>query len=153
MSINKVNTTIESLSPIMLEILDKKIDITLTVTGTSMYPLFKHKKDRVILTVCDKFNLKKGDIPLYKRSSGEYVLHRIVKVNESSYDLCGDNQYIAEKNVPKKNIIAVVKAFERNDKMYGCDDVLYKIYWHLWIFSIPFRSLMQRSRHIIRRIK
>lgn len=153
MSISKVNTTIESLSPIILEILDKKIDITLTVTGTSMYPLLKHKKDRVILTSCDKFNLKKGDIPLYKRSSGEYVLHRIVKVNGNSYDLCGDNQYIVEKDVPKKNIIAVVKAFVRNDKTYRCDDVLYKIYWHLWIFSIPFRGLMQKSRRIIRRIK
>lgn len=153
MKINKVSTTIESLSPIILKMLDEKIDIIITVTGTSMNPMLRHKRDKVILTDCDKFNLRKGDIPLYKRSNGDYVLHRIVRVNENSYDLCGDNQYIIERNVPKKNVIAVVKAFERDDKLYRCNDVLYRLYWHYWIFTIPFRSLMQQCRLKIRRLK
>lgn len=153
MNVNKVNTKIESLFPIILEMLDKKIDIMMPVTGTSMNPMLKHKKDKVILTSCDKFNLRKGDIPLYKRSNGKYVLHRIVKVNEKSYDLCGDNQYTVEKNVPKNDVIAVVKAFERDGKMYRCNDVMYRVYWNLRILSIPYRYLIQQGRRRIRRIK
>lgn len=146
MNIKKVNTTMDSLSPIILEMLDEHVDVTLKVTGTSMNPLLKHRQDSVILTNCDKYNLKRGDIPLYKRNCGKFVLHRIVKVHENSYDLCGDNQYIIERNLPKKNIIAVVKAFERNGKLYSCDNVFYKLYWHLRIFSIPLRSLIHGSR-------
>jgi hypothetical protein len=151
MNIRKVNITMNSLSPIILDMLEEHLDITLKVTGSSMHPLLINKRDSVILTKCDKYNLQKGDIPLYRRSSGKFVMHRIVGVHENSYDLCGDNQYIIEKNVPKKNIIAVVKAFERNGKFYNCDGVFYKLYWNLRVFSIPFRSLLHRSR--IRRIK
>jgi signal peptidase len=147
----KVNITMNSLSPIILEMLEEQVDITIKVTGTSMHPLLVNKRDSVILTKCDKYNLKKGDIPLYRRNNGKFVLHRIVKTHENSYDLCGDNQYIIEKNVPKKNIIAVVKAFERNGKLYSCDNVWYKLYWRFRVFSIPFRSLLHRNR--IRRIK
>lgn len=153
MKIKKVSTTIESLSPIILEMLNEKIDILITVTGTSMNPMLKNKRDKVVLTGCDKFNLKKGDIPLYRRINGEYVLHRIVKVNENSYDLCGDNQCEIEKGVPKTAVIAVVKAFERNGKMYGCNDIRYRLYWHLWILSMPFRRLMRKVRSMLRRIK
>jgi signal peptidase len=151
MNMKKVNITMNSLSPIILEMLEEQVDITIKVTGTSMHPLLVNKRDSVILTKCDKYNLKKGDIPLYRRNNGKFVLHRIVKTHENSYDLCGDNQYIIEKNVPKKNIIAVVKAFERNGKLYSCDNVWYKLYWRFRVFSIPFRSLLHRNR--IRRIK
>lgn len=152
MKTKKVKTSLESLSPILLKLLEEDIDIMLTVTGTSMKPLLTHKKDSVILTKCDKFNLKKGDIPLYKRNNGQYVLHRIVKVKENIYDLCGDNQYIIEKSLPKENIIAVVKTFEWNGKLYSCNDFVYKIYWHLRVFSIPFRSVLYRTWSKIRRI-
>jgi len=153
MKVNKVSTSIGSLSPIILKMLDENIDVIITVTGTSMNPMLRHKKDKVVLTSCDKFNLKKGDIPLYRRNSGNYVLHRIVKINRNSYDLCGDNQCKIEKNVPKKDVIAVVKAFERDGKMYRCNDVMYKLYWFLRIFSIPFRGIMQQGRRSLRRIK
>lgn len=153
MNIRKVNTTLDRLSPIILEILDKKIDVTFTVTGNSMYPMLVHKRDSVILAKCDKLKLKKGDIPLYKRNNGKFVLHRIIKVNEKSYDLCGDNQYIIERDLPKENVIAVVKAFERKGKLYSCDGFVYKLYWHLKVFLIPFCSLCRRSVGRIRRLK
>lgn len=153
MKTKKVKTSLESLLPILISMLEENIDVTLAVTGKSMYPLLTHKKDSVILTKCDKFNLKKGDIPLYKRNNGQYVLHRIVKVKGNSYDLCGDDQYIIEKSLPKENIIAVVKTFERNGKLYSCGDFSYKIYWRLRIFSIPFRSILHRAWNKLRRKK
>jgi len=151
MKTKKVKTSLENLSSIFLALLDENIDITLTVTGNSMNPLLTHKRDSVVLTSCNKFNLKRGDIPLYRRSNGQYVLHRIIKVNKNSYNLCGDNQYIIEKNLPKESIIAVVKAFERNGKLYSCNDFIYKIYWRLRIFSIPFQYFLHRIWSKIRR--
>lgn len=152
MKTKKVRTSLENLSSIFLALLDENIDITLTITGNSMNPLVTHKRDSIVLTNCNKFNLKRGDIPLYRRSNGQYVLHRIIKVNKNSYNLCGDNQYIIEKNLPKENIIAVVKAFERNGKIYSCNDFTYKVYWHLRVFSIPFRYFLHKIWGRIRRI-
>jgi len=151
MKTKQVKTSMEKLSPILLALLDENIDITLTVTGNSMNPLLTHKRDSVVLTSCNKFKLNRGDIPLYRHSNGQYVLHRIIKVNKNSYNLCGDNQYIIEKNLSKENIIAVVKAFERNGKLYSCNDFIYKIYWRLRIFSIPFRYFLHRIWSKIRR--
>lgn len=152
MKTKKVKTSLENLSSIFLALLDENIDITLTITGNSMEPLLTHKRDSVVLTSCDKFKLKRGDIPLYRRSNGQYVLHRITNVNKNSYNLCGDNQYIIEKNLPKENIIAVVKAFERNGKFYSCNDFTYKVYWRLRVFSIPFRYFLHKAWGRIRRI-
>lgn len=153
MKTKKVRTSMKNLSPLLVALLDENIDITLTVTGSSMNPLLTHKRDSVVLTSCNKFNVKKGDIPLYKRSNGQYVLHRIIKVNKNSYNLCGDNQYIIEKNLPKENIIAVVKAFERNGKLYSCNDFTYKVYWRLRVFSIPFRCFLHKVWYRIRTIQ
>lgn len=151
MEINKEKISFEKLSPILITMIQKNIDVTLTITGNSMYPLLTHKRDSVILTRCDNRKLKKGDIPLYKRSSGQYVLHRIVMVNEDSYNLCGDNQYIIEKNIPKENIIAVVKAFERNGKLLYCNDFSYKVYFRFRVFLIPFRRFLHMISSKVRR--
>jgi signal peptidase I len=125
----------------VLPMLEENIDVALTTTGNSMYPLWKHKRDKVVLTSCDKFSLKKGDIPLYKRVSGQYVLHRIVKVNDDSYDMCGDAQVQIEYNLPKQNIIAVVKSFTRKGKDYSCNYVGFRIYSAVWLWLLPFRRI------------
>lgn len=153
MNIKKVSTNFDSLSPIILDMLNRNLDVMIMVNGTSMNPMLKHKRDKVVLTSCDKFNLKKGDIPLYRRSNGKYVLHRIVKVNEDSYDFCGDNQYEIERDVPKTAVIAVAKGFERNGKMYGCNDMMYGLYWRFWMLSRPFRRIIHHVRFRLRRKK
>ena len=47
--------------------------------GRSMEPMLKQGRDRVVI-VPPVFPLKKYDIPLYKRDSGQYVLHRIINI-------------------------------------------------------------------------
>jgi hypothetical protein len=137
----KSRVSLEEFSTVVLPMLEKNIDVTITTTGNSMYPLWVHKRDSVLLTSCDKFNLRKGDIPLYKRANGQYVLHRIVKVNKDSYDMCGDAQWNIEYSVPKENIIAVVKAFTRKGKEYSCKSSVYSAYSILWMWLFPLRKL------------
>ena len=74
------------------EELDKKGILVYTNKGNSMYPLIRQGKDVLIIKKCNT-RLKKMDVPLYKRESGQYVLHRIIKVNENDYVIRGDNTY------------------------------------------------------------
>lgn len=138
----KVNTSDEKFSCLLFKMLGENIDVTISITGDSMSPLWRHKRDTVVLASCDKTALRKGDIPLYRRATGQYVIHRIVNVNDNSYNLCGDAQTQIEYNVPKENIIAVVKAFNRKGKQFSCSSQCFKVYSTVWIWILPFRNII-----------
>lgn len=145
----KLDTSKEVFTSALVKLLDENIDITITVTGDSMFPLWRHKRDTVVLTKCNYSALKKGDIPLYRRSNGQYVMHRIIKVNEDSYNLCGDAQTHIEYNLSKEKILAVVKAFTRKGKEYNCRTPWVKAYTVLWIVLLPIRGILLKGYRII----
>lgn len=145
------HTWLDNLSPIFLTMLSENVNFTLGVTGTSMLPMLKPGRDQVELTNCRQWNFKKGDIPLCRRPNGQYVLHRIVRVRQSGYYLCGDNQAFVEKNITRGNIIAVVNRFRWNGKWHDCGELGYQIYWRLRVFLLPVRGLAFRAREKAKR--
>ena len=74
------------------EIINRDGKLIYTNKGDSMMPLIKEGRDLIIIEKTQG-RLKKYDVPLYKRDSGQYVLHRILKVREDDYVICGDNRY------------------------------------------------------------
>ena len=72
------------------EELQKNGKIIHTNVGTSMMPLLRQNRD-VMIIERPEGRLKKYDVPLYKRKNGQYVLHRILKVREKDYVICGDH--------------------------------------------------------------
>lgn len=144
----------EKLSPILLTMLNEDITVTIPVTGNSMFPLWMHKRDSAVVTKCDKNNMKKGDIVLYQRKTGQYVLHRIVAVQRDSYTMCGDAQTQLERNLPKERVIAVVKSFTRKGKEYSCNNLVNRMYSEVWMWVLPFRGrifgLLRRSRGVFK---
>ena len=72
--------SLEELSPILNSLLEQGQTVTLQVTGISMMPLWMHRRDQVVLEHCQEGSLKNGDIVLYRRENGQYVLHRIIKL-------------------------------------------------------------------------
>ena len=77
--------------PLLEEKLSEGGSVELPITGTSMLPLLVQGRDRVIISKADK-QLKKYDLPLYKRDDGAFVLHRVVAACGGTYTMCGDNQ-------------------------------------------------------------
>ena len=109
---------------------------SLVVTGNSMWPLFRHMRDRVILAPPE--SCKKGDIALYQRQNGKFVLHRIVQMQNGSCICCGDNQCEKEK-IQKDWILAVVTDFERKGKLYSVTSKGYRLYKRVWMGLFPVR--------------
>ena len=85
-----------------------------TNEGDSMFPLIQPRDLLVIEAV--KQPLRRFDIPLYKRESGQYVLHRIVRIGDSGNVMCGDNRSDLEYGVTDKQIIGVLTAIVRDGK-------------------------------------
>ena len=129
----------EELMTLIEESFQQGLTATITVTGNSMVPLLHHKQDSVVLSACDPQSLKRGDVPLYKRENGQYILHRIVKVNPDSFTLAGDAQSVLEYDLPKTNVRAVMTAFTRNGKTITCQHLGYRFYVMIWLWLRPVR--------------
>ncbi len=104
--------------------------------GKSMWPLFREKRDIVIVR---KFEVppKKYDVVLYKRAE-KCVLHRIIGRKGSVNLIRGDNTYAIE-HIPDSEILGVLMEFDRGNKHYTVNDRGYKIYSVLWNLIYPIR--------------
>lgn len=138
---------LEEFETIIKDVLDSGGEFQMFPKGSSMLPLLREKIDSVVL-VKPQGQLKTGDILLYKRSNGQYVLHRIVKVNQNSYELCGDNQIQIETKVSDTDIIGVVGYFYRREKKITDRNLIYKCYKFLWK-SFILRRIAGKIRRMI----
>lgn len=152
----RVGVKMASLSPIMEEVVAAGGTFELTVTGNSMFPMLKNRVSRVKLSPAGQ--LKAGDLPLYRRDDGAFVLHRIIKYDGEYYSMCGDNQYVLERGIRPNQIIAVVTAFSRDGKKWtNSNNVLYMIYIRIWMFVRILKWFVQgvssRLKRMLNRIK
>lgn len=107
--------------------------------GISMWPMIRNGIDTVLIEPVNG-RLKKYDIPLYKDKLGRYVVHRIIKVTDTGYVICGDGLYIREYDITDDNIIGVVTGFYRREKFIPCTSKGYMLYVKLWVGLICFRK-------------
>lgn len=118
------SVSIQELGPIIVRTVASGGTVELTVTGNSMLPLLKDRMSAVKLAQAE--NLSIGDIVLFQRRDGQYVLHRICAVCDGGYDIVGDHQLVPDRNVPKEAIIAKVVAYNRVGKRWKTDAPLYR---------------------------
>ena len=136
------------LGPFIEESIKSGKKVKLTVTGDSMYPLFKSRIDTVVLAIPPKKDgyalCKKYDIVFYKRDNGRYILHRILKEKDGAFVIAGDNETVKEYPVRKEQIIAKVTGFIRKNKFHSSDELFYRIYAFLWVNLFSLRPLILR---------
>lgn len=119
--------------------LSEKGSASLAVTGNSMWPMLRHMRDQVLLAPAKTF--KKGDIILYQRRNGQYILHRILR-KKKGYVICaGDNQCEKER-VENSWVLAVVTDFYRKGKRYSVTQMGYRLYRWMWIMLFPVRKIV-----------
>lgn len=123
-----------------------------TSVGDSMLPLIRQGRDLVILKKpegrCTKY-----DVPLYKRDSGKYVLHRILQVRGDGYVICGDNRWQREYGITDRHIIGVLSAVVRDGKEIPVTDRRYRFYVHLWCDFFYIRAGILWLKALPRRLK
>lgn len=123
----------------------------LRVTGGSMMPMLYGLRDSVCLQPVGK-PLQKGDVILYRRDNGAYVLHRILKVRGESLTLCGDNQCRTEA-VRQTQVLAVVTAFTRKGKQWTVQQKAYRRYVAFWVAMHPLRWLYIGPRRLLGKLR
>jgi len=134
---------LDQLMPLIKEQLAAGHNVKFSPRGISMLPMLRQGLDSVVFSPLPE-KLKKYDLPLYQRKNGKYVLHRIVKVGET-YTCIGDNQFVLEPGLEHGQMIALVTAFSRGEKMHSVDEWGYKLYCRFWHSSRGLRHFWRRG--------
>lgn len=149
--------SLEEMAPVIEAGLAQGQEVVLTVTGNSMAPFLRHQRDQVVLTATDPTALQPGDVPLYRRRNGQFVLHRIVERDDGTcrrrlgdedalpsahvgaalhFTMLGDAQTDPEPRIETDQIIACAAAFLHKGKRLDCDSRRYcrrVRRWHRWL--------------------
>lgn len=109
------------------------------VRGDSMRPFLSDGKDAVLLgpVSAGKRKVRRGDIVLYQRESGQFVLHRVVRTDRSgpseySCQMRGDAQSVMEGPVRSGQIRARVLRVKRGGKWISRWSPCALFFRHLW---------------------
>lgn len=86
------------------------------VTGMSMYPFLRENIDSVELSKANISNIRRGDIVMILRDSNVYVMHRVIKVEESCFYMVGDAQEDIEGPLRYDQVFVKVTSVWRKDK-------------------------------------
>jgi hypothetical protein len=133
----------EELMPQLPQLLQEAESIPLVISGNSMAPFLRHGRDIVYLSKVSE-PLKRGDMILYRRCNGNYILHRIYKETCGTYQLVGDGQWGLEPGIRPEQILAVVTAVRRKGKLLDKGSFLWEFFEHIWLAFLPMRPAICR---------
>jgi len=139
----------------LVQLLELQLDkgtAPLRVTGSSMHPMLRDKRDTVYLRAVGD-PLGRGDLILYRRDDGSYILHRIVGLlRDGAYVCSGDNQYQPER-VEARQVLAVMEGFLRGKKVRSAEHWSYRIYVWGWVGLFPVRRPILAVRRALGRLR
>ena len=119
--------------------------VAFPVKGVSMRPLIKAGRDAVLVTAKNG-RLGRYDVGLFKRDNGDYVLHRVITVQDDGYLFCGDSQTFTEA-VREDQVLGVMSGLTRKGRKTNLDGGAYRAYVALWCGLFSARKVLLRVLH------
>lgn len=123
-------------------------NLPLLISGGSMTPFLIGGRDTVFLSRPEG-PVKRGDILLYLRRGGGYVLHRVYRVREGSYTMLGDAQTLPEPGILPEQVIARVTQVQRKGRLLQPGDFWWEFFAKVWLRIRPARKIIHKVYSII----
>lgn len=127
------------LMPPLTELLENGAELPLTVSGASMLPFLYPGRDTVFLRQ-PSGKLKKGDVLLYRRSNGRYILHRLRRIENDGLFFAGDAQDVLEGPIAPQQVIACATRVRRKGRLIGENSPVWQFYKRIWALSFGRRK-------------
>ena len=113
-----------------------------------MEPFLIHGRDRIYFQKPNR-PIKKGDMVFFQRVTGEYVMHRVMKVRGHQYYLAGDHQTSLEGPIEETQIFAIIESVERDGVWLTEKDRIWNFYAGWWRRSFWVRKVANKLKRII----
>lgn len=127
----QIDIRLEDAIPIIKEKLSSGGSVAFSPRGTSMLPFLVEGRDSVTLSSPPE-KIRKYDVVLYRRSNGQYVLHRVISVRAGQISCIGDNQFAIEKGIYPDQVIAVCSSFTRKGRSFTAGSLRHRVFAILW---------------------
>lgn len=127
--------------PILIDILKEGQDVNLLITGHSMSPFLRHKRDTIIISKPDG-HFYRGQMVFYRRDNGQYVMHRIHHIKKDCLYMIGDHQVLIEGPITKQQVFGVIHKVIRKGKLITKGDFWWDFFEHIWIRIVPLRRFI-----------
>ncbi len=142
-SIKKIDT--DQYLSALCELIEQGHEVGVPVAGDSMIPFLGDGRDQVFVkSPADP--IRRGDILLYRRFDGSFVLHRVYRIHgnkdTATYDMIGDAQNRLERGIKRNQIFAVVIKARRKGKIIEPGNFCWWFFQQVWIRIIPFRHFL-----------
>lgn len=133
------------------DFLEKDGVLVYTNRGFSMMPMLRQKRDLIVVKKISSEPLKRYDVVLFKYK-GNYVLHRIMKIDGDDFTTAGDHNWWKEYHIQRQDIIGKLDSFVRDGKEIKTDNKFYLCYVHLWCDLFPVRAGILKASATIKRL-
>lgn len=143
MQARRVTLDAQVLGQAVQAVLEQGGSFVLTVTGNSMRPTLVPGRDQVCLVPAE--TVRPGDIVFFRRATGDYILHRVLRCEGDVYTVNGDSQAWTEQ-VPRSAILGSVSRLCRNGKWMETDSLRVKTYSALWRTTRKLRPTLIRIK-------
>ena len=143
--------SLEALLPTIEEVIAAGGVFRLYPRGTSMLPLLHEGTDSVELSAADEYTV--GDVLLYRRANGQFVLHRLIAVERDALTFCGDHQNTPEYGVPKSAVLAKMCGYFAGEEHRTLDAPEYRRYARECVRRFPFYRRNEKLLTFLRKVK
>lgn len=127
--------------PVLRDILAQGKEVSITITGNSMSPFMVHGRDEILISPPND-PWKKGDMAFFQRTSGQYVMHRICRVEKNGdCFFVGDAQQVIEGPIKQEQIFGKITSVKRKGKWIGPGTFWWEFFEHVWLNIIPLRPV------------
>ena len=124
-------------------------NVPVPVQGNSMRPFLRSADFAYLVPLGN--TVKKGDIILFRRENGQYVLHRVYKIRpEGQYLMLGDSQVKAEP-VPRDRLLAKVAFVRCAGQLCRPGDFRWWFFENVWRWVAPWRTPISRIVSVFRK--
>ena len=125
--------------------------LPLVISGNSMSPFLIHGRDTIYLSRLTR-PVKRGDVLLYQRNNGAYILHRVFKIENDSLIMVGDAQTELESGIRPDQVIAIMSSAERKGKKQAPGSFWWEFFEKVWIRMVPLRPIVRKVYTVVSRL-
>jgi len=143
---------LEELKTLLEATTQEGLEFTITVSGSSMMPLFVDGVTKVILGRPD--NLRLGDVVLFSTKEGKILLHRIVQIEPSTntFTMRGDALVRSDEPVVQNNILAKVLGYFNENRYILMESKEQKRIWAKQKRFFSIRKGIVRLKRLVKRL-
>lgn len=125
--------------------------VTTMLYGDSMRPLIRREKDKVTIQPLYR-KLKCGDIVLFRNQCGQYVVHRIWKLQDHQVQTVGDNCWKPDTWMPYERVLGLAVCMKRNGHSIRLDHAMVRGVGRVWLAIRPLRNMFRSGKSRVGRI-